>query len=417
MVPPDFSHWHGVTTFHINVKQGDSAIHVRQYADEDQKRWVDKVVLIDGGVAGYAPEIAETLESLDKWQYKRLGTGPRSRALDTIVVTHWDADHLYGIAKLISLVAGQTTRDWLLAQQGMVDSQALQHAIDQLAIQLPMILYDQTTGRPTTYFVGPDRNWGYWEDGEFEHKFMEGFYEIRHKFEMKWATNTMGTNIDYAVMNLTVTLRAGRPEQTVLQAVMPWAILGPQGAGLIGWDCFEHLSLPHPATSPLHVSKMLSEASRGPAMICVAVQQVHFCDPQNVTNRLNMTWVQKDNYKSILLVPDPDDPVLAGWKRIPFCEHGFVPGPNSAPSTQILKTDTTDENNASVAFMAIWPDSDTARVQQYYGGDLGYAVEENILRWSTIPNEQYPAFREPPQINTIKLSHHGMLHTYDTVMV
>lgn len=91
-VPPPFN----AVSYHINVAAGDAAIHVL----EGPKSATDKTitchhaVLIDGGV--HDSKETPLLSAINKLQ-KHYG----EFKFDAIVITHWDADHSFGIVNLL----------------------------------------------------------------------------------------------------------------------------------------------------------------------------------------------------------------------------------------------------------------------------------------------------------------------------
>lgn len=127
-----------------------------------------------------------------------------------------------------------------------------------------------------------------------------------------------------------------------------------------------------------------------------------------------MVWIQKDKYRQLGLVMNPGDPDLeaTGWSAVPFCEAN-INATNANYTTPPISVDAimgghTISNQQSIGLMVIWPDPNKAKVSHYFAGDLGYDIEERILRWSTVPHKLYPTMiRIRTKIQFIKLSHHG----------
>ena len=102
----------GVDSFHINVQQGDSAIHllVKYDPNKPDVRTVQKAILIDGGKGGteLTANIHKTLLEIPnlktgvRWVVP--GQSAKSKSslkLDAIIITHWDLDHCVGLATLL----------------------------------------------------------------------------------------------------------------------------------------------------------------------------------------------------------------------------------------------------------------------------------------------------------------------------
>ncbi|KAL0631498.1 hypothetical protein Q9L58_009635 [Maublancomyces gigas] len=86
-----------VTSYHINIGTGDSAIHVleNQTTGKDPKGYLH-AVLVDGGLQAASTVLKSAIELISK-NYLKDGV----IKFDAIVVTHWDTDHYQGIVKLL----------------------------------------------------------------------------------------------------------------------------------------------------------------------------------------------------------------------------------------------------------------------------------------------------------------------------
>lgn len=141
-------------------------------------------------------------------------------------------------------------------------------------------------------------------------------------------------------------------------------------------------------------------------MLCVAADS-WVCDPDGMVDRLDKwQWTHSGN--------DLTDIHLARKTNTSFRSdaqsRGLVQDQSSRNgeiSIQSVTGPTTGNNQASIACMIIWPHAE-CDVSLYIGGDLGDEMEEQILRWSTIPSATDTNVRIPPRVDCLKLSHHGM---------
>ena len=111
----------GVDSFHINVQQGDSAIHLLVNYDETNPgvRTIEKAIMIDAGIGGpkWTKNIHDTLleipnlpsSSSVRWIVPGHQAGT-SLQLDAIIITHWDIDHCAGLASLLQQDIDNTNR-------------------------------------------------------------------------------------------------------------------------------------------------------------------------------------------------------------------------------------------------------------------------------------------------------------------
>lgn len=88
-----------VSSYHINVGPGDSAIHVLAGRDNNGQRTLLHAVLIDGGKRFAGP--SNLFRVIEKLQQDFACPGGRFR-FDSIVVTHWDSDHYGGVITLLA---------------------------------------------------------------------------------------------------------------------------------------------------------------------------------------------------------------------------------------------------------------------------------------------------------------------------
>lgn len=156
---------YGLDSFHIAVGQGDAAIHllVQLPADPTTQSTVIRACLIDGGntsggnhKATYkgvgARGISRTMEHI-KTKY----ICPNGLRFDSIVVTHWDADHYKGIVELIRFD---------------IDSQTKTGADPNTLLVSFMKYKDNSRATPETVFYAP-----YWWERSAKDNADANFYE------------------------------------------------------------------------------------------------------------------------------------------------------------------------------------------------------------------------------------------------
>jgi len=99
---------YSVDSYHFNVRQGDGAIHLlSEKAPAATKAKIVGASLIDAGT-GNSGEGSDNIESMEyfihegyKKHYEGTVDEPHYIQFDSIVITHWDADHFAGIVSLI----------------------------------------------------------------------------------------------------------------------------------------------------------------------------------------------------------------------------------------------------------------------------------------------------------------------------
>lgn len=91
----------GVDSYHISVGTGDAAVHLLVQTNTNPKTIIN-AVLIDGGKKDnkVVPNIEWTIAEIEGMYTLPVGSGGKLK-FDSIVVTHWDADHYQGIMQLI----------------------------------------------------------------------------------------------------------------------------------------------------------------------------------------------------------------------------------------------------------------------------------------------------------------------------
>jgi glyoxylase-like metal-dependent hydrolase (beta-lactamase superfamily II) len=93
-----------IHVFHINVSEGDSTIYLHAHPTVGPKSGysVEAAVLLDGGTQG--PENVEKITDTIKWIEGEYGLKYASKVLkfDSIVLSHWDADHYGGVGEFLA---------------------------------------------------------------------------------------------------------------------------------------------------------------------------------------------------------------------------------------------------------------------------------------------------------------------------
>ena len=384
-----------VRSYHLNVKSGDSAIHFLQ-RQLPNGNYVKSIVMIDGGFSSFYDDVLDLLLHLKNISKLKREDGTPATQLDAYIVSHWDRDHWGGLCQVVVRAVAATMQAYQDKYQPL-DNEKWKQGVDSHEIYCPLSRYDESN-RPISQWYGPNIT------------FLE---IIKTKLEGKtyrFATQSdSNTHTATVCVHVTAVLVHSKGEYK-LNVYVPFAQISKTEAGLIGVDFFTGVPIisASEAKSPRSISKRLNDKidnNGAPALVCVGADYNNFCDPEYVSQRDGMFWIQKDQYKQTALSKsDPNGE--GGWHRIPFCESDF----NDSPiSTNVIKKGTTDVNQDSIALMVIWPHHTKAVVSHYFAGDLGYDIEEKILRWSTIPeNEGNPtSLRRSNEIDIVKLSHHG----------
>lgn len=102
MASPDpDSKYRGVDSVHINVGQGDSAVHLLvDTTDVSKDPVILRATLIDGGKGDGFQKIKDSITML-MTRYQ-LPVGVTNLQFDSIVLTHWDLDHYKGVLDLLN---------------------------------------------------------------------------------------------------------------------------------------------------------------------------------------------------------------------------------------------------------------------------------------------------------------------------
>lgn len=90
---------YGINSIHINIGQGDCAIHLLIENPRDVRPIIHRATLFDGGEgdSNNISRIKNTIAAIQRDYTLPSGT----LKFDSVVVTHWDSDHYKGVLKLI----------------------------------------------------------------------------------------------------------------------------------------------------------------------------------------------------------------------------------------------------------------------------------------------------------------------------
>ena len=173
--PPTYA----IDSLHINVGQGDSAIHllVKQPEKPGEKPTVIRACLIDGGTAGALQKIKGTVRLVkDRYSLPSHNKGEFMQ-FDSVVITHWDQDHYSGIESLIkedftnkyeALKRAKKKRVEFGTEKEAEDdnkdfNEKLKTELNTNACQCPYFRYNDTTKAPETTLYAP-----YWAESAAE---------------------------------------------------------------------------------------------------------------------------------------------------------------------------------------------------------------------------------------------------------
>ncbi len=391
---------HRVVSYHLNIGDGDCAIHLHVNADDK----VQSAVLIDGGRGENGSKlIPEFMESAQFQRWKRSDGSPRV-AFDAIVVTHWDDDHAKGLAKLFCNSMEAAAKDYIQKNKDKLNKlPALEADIKACKIQSPLFRYTDkadSNGRfwPLTRIYAP-----YWTPAASDLKNVDK--EPPTEFDFVRRKDADKVN-DYIAITTNVKFQGKTLERNLLSLKIP-GIAG-WGRRLIGLDFFtgDKVIAADKALNPLVVSKEMATStnwSNKPAMVCVG-SAGSICDPDGERKREKLVWADKDDddstttirFSSLQLIDPPGSLANKAGETKDDAKY----------SSRSIKGETTLNNQASVACMIFWPSSTKGNVSHYFGGDMGDVYEEAILRWSATYDSGTRRL-EPIHIRAMKLSHHG----------
>ncbi|KAL9100238.1 MAG: hypothetical protein Q9163_004365 [Psora crenata] len=381
-----------VRSFHLNIDEGDSAVHYRllQDANDEENNMVDRAVMVDGGLGIIGKTAVQGfLKQICTSDQIRCQAPRKQRQMDAFVVTHWDKDHVAGLQSTFEEDLKAKFQRWLtkyLETNKDENSLKIQKLIDQ---HIPEDLYSSfvlygNDGLPLTDLWCP-----YWKVSDSKTKPTP--QAIPSPELDKWSSKNGSSFVRLKVSAFGASIFKEYPVRIPILRI-PYA-----GRDLLGRDLWDGslVMTPEMATSPRVVAAFLNK----PALFCVAAD-FGTCDPDGEPDRLKMIW-DDSNLHELKLVKTSSNAT-----RSIIQDHSMTP--------QSINGPTTPNNQASVACMIIWPTYpyNHTRISHYFAGDVGAwennmtkDIEERILRWATEPQDNM--VRIPVFVEQMKLSHHG----------
>jgi len=396
---------HTVVSYHLNIDEGDGAIHLLL----DKDRLVESAVLIDGGLGtNGAKLIPEFMQSKQFRQWKRSAgkhAGQSISYFDAVVVTHWDDDHAAGLSSLFSKNIEAAAQEYI-KNHNITTKLQFEAAVKGGNVQGSLINFSTTIKEgaywPVTRFYCP--YWNRSESNLYGHaKWGYTLTKVPSEGLIRWIEPDKKNDF----LTFTISYKLPNGTKRTLKLV-PGLRLAEMGKDLIGIDIFtgKRVIDPNAATYPSEISSRmasLNEWKQKPAMVCIGNDGV-VCDPDSTEERARKRWADASGTT-----------YLGGMKfhqlRLVSTNNTSVAetaGHHNDFSTQAVNGTTTGNNLASIACMIFWPSIERENVSHYFAGDLGDEIEENIIKWATFPNPQTQVL-EPIRVGAMKLSHHGMV--------
>lgn len=403
-----------IRSFHLNIDEGDSAVHFRCWKDANSDLLtVQDAVLIDGGLkqAGLTTISKFFCEALPNSNELVPSPSRTLSQMDAIVVTHWDQDHVAGLEGLfeedLSDKLERYLRKFGRKKEKVPSARTLQRDLDRNGVpeELRSIysVFD-SQNRPETQLWSP-----YWK--VCESKTTPQPKATPSRLLDRW-TPVSRNHHELSYVRIKISIDHNLDDYTVK---IPILKLEHQGRSLIGRDLFTGncIITAEDAKSPASIAAQL----KVPAMVCIAAD-FGSCDPEGDDRRATMAWKTNEDLTEIQLEK-------ASNASTPTSLQGpasfFNVSYHDSPPLGSLSVNgpTTANNQASVAAMIIWPGKNkTPRISHYFAGDIGSRefvegrpvpndIEERILRWSTVPKSSTGNTRLPVTVESMKLSHHG----------
>ncbi|KAF3187984.1 hypothetical protein TWF788_001448 [Orbilia oligospora] len=342
-----------VLSYHINIDEGDSAVHLLVEFKGNNKKYVMRSVLVDGGKYSHGGE--QLYNFITEMRKPASGLKWDNAGFDTIIVTHWDDDHWGGLV--------YTLQQDIIDQVGTTTFTSLKEAESKIRSTYSRITFTEG-GQPATYIYMP--------------------YELAEDSATGGAKNGMPE--DWTISNFFRNTRIPKEDLVFPRAVSQYLQQRPEN--------------PH-----------------WPAMICVASDSKVLLSEQDAEELMGwelrrsegwQNWayaradqgnIQSESTSGVIDV----DGTNTTEKRHDDFSVNLIPG------------STTDNNQASIACMIFWPNKD-ALVTHYFAGDCGDQVEANIMSWASDPedvkNKKSP--RVIINVRAVKLSHHGKIQLLRT---
>ncbi|KAF3098998.1 hypothetical protein TWF706_006583 [Orbilia oligospora] len=405
-----------VHSFHLNINEGDSAIHVLAQhivSDSDSSEKISAIksaVLVDGGRESYADNIPQCWRMINSsLGYESAGADPY---FDAIVITHWDGDHYRGVIQAIAADVRAQVQKYLDSsrRRTITSDAALQKLFDDGTIKASFIRYDDDG--PTTQIYIP-------------------YFTIQPsvvKSSGGGATRTVPRRNTPDARGQrpedvwTLQLNISRGRIMVRQAVdVTLNVKGKDvsfwgnitlgmlrtGEDLVARDFFtdEMVMRRDDAISPQHVADVLKAAKQNrPVMFCIAADS-YFCNESGWDDLDEMIWESSLPANPGVYLRSPGSSSSSDQNT--GAEDSIAKFMNKTSkdnrSAQFITGNTSGNNQSSIACMIIWgepdnndPDSiNNFVVTHYFGGDVGDLVEERLLRWSTLPTRSGSKFSTP----------------------
>ncbi|KAK6338566.1 hypothetical protein TWF730_002629 [Orbilia blumenaviensis] len=414
-----------VHTFHLNINEGDSAIHILSEAQESSSTTthiIRSTVLMDGGREAYCDAIPKCVQMINESSYYRGGHG--IKYFDSIVITHWDGDHYQGVIRALYDNIRAAVWDYIAKNPSEINTgEDLQARFDNYAIKASFLRYDNDG--PTTNIYTP-----YFTKNKAVVKTSSGdaFGTVPRSHtdkagserpeDWKLAAHIQRGKI-IVKQRVDIILEDSDGEEFQIWADMPIGIL-TTGEELVGKDLFTHQNIisPEDARSPKDVSDVLKAAKQNrPVMFCMA-SDTYFCGESGWEVLKNLKWVSKlPEYSDGVYLEDETASVPTDEppKNDPIADFMNATSKENL-SASFIRHDTSGNNQSSIACIILWgettgrkdPRDNELTVTHYFGGDVGDEVEERLIRWLTLPSIVHGRLRRTPlKVTCHKLSHHG----------
>ncbi|KAF3920981.1 hypothetical protein ABW20_dc0103144 [Dactylellina cionopaga] len=409
-----------VHSFHLNINEGDSAVHLLvDGTDEDENQWkILKAVLIDGG----RPKFAYVIRDFRYYVNNQLNTKYIGgfQSFDAIVITHWDGDHYQGVLSLLeSDIQTQIDNYVFNNPNNITDETTFQTLLNNYTIRSSFIKYG--LNGPLTNIYLP-----YFTIAGFADTDSAGNNVVippAHTNDLvgqapssQWTLSTKIINGRAMVMQSAYVrvpdAGGGNPKKkrkVTWEAKMPIGILRT-GQDLVGRDLFTDQLVMDPtlALSPKTVSDALEHADQDrPIMFCMAAD-TFFCDEAGRAARKALQWYAgKAKNRELILRPAPSTlSTEADNEQNPLMDL-MNKSASKDISAKFVSGHTTGNNSSSISCIIVWRSyGEGPQVTHYFSGDVGDDVEEELLRWLSVPRSG-SNIRDPINLQIYKLSHHG----------
>ncbi|KAM3513554.1 hypothetical protein MY11210_002841 [Beauveria gryllotalpidicola] len=356
-------------SFHINIGVGDGSIHllvdVSTASTINTKGKIIQAIFIDGGLGAHVSynQIKKTIDCI-KNEYEVDAADNGELKFDSIIVTHWDADHYAGMVQ------------WL--QKGL--SKGFKDAGNDITkAKVPFLRYSNNT--PATVMYAP-----YWVD----EKVKEGpCRSLQASPEMGRNRKPVGVTGDgQCWMTLKPVEKNPKTNKEFARAQWPKILCLKTGAKNVLGMNFLNGQMPS-TNDPVKLNspqKILNENNPGenkPGMYCVAINNVVLGEQGQDTppwKKPSQRW----------------EPGHGNKDRAPF---GLSPIIDEQPS---LSTSAVDKNIRSISCVVMWKDGNSVRLSHYFAGDALWQAEQRILKWTQEDG--------PLTVAATKISHHGAVN-------